>query len=55
VGREDALEYGIDDPVVRALLLREALIAADEIRPVEATNVGQYAVVTGRACLPSRT
>jgi hypothetical protein len=49
--RGNQITYGVDDPVVRALLLRQALQAAGVVHSPESATVGQYVIVSGRACL----
>lgn len=50
-GRGDELSYDLQDITVRALLLRDALQAANVIRSPEKATVGQYVISSGRACL----
>jgi hypothetical protein len=43
--------YGVESPVVRALLLREALEAQRVVRSPDSAMVGQYVLASGRSCL----
>jgi len=47
----NAITYTIADPLVRALLVREALQASGVVHSSESATVGQYVLVSGRACL----
>jgi hypothetical protein len=43
--------YGLNDPIVRALLLREALQGEGVVRPPQSAAVGQYVIASGQSCL----
>jgi hypothetical protein len=47
----DNITYSLDSPVAQALVLREALQGQGDLRSQDAATVGQYVVVSGRACM----
>lgn len=51
LSRGNELSYDLHDITVRAILLREALQAANVIRSPEEATEGQYIICSGRACL----
>jgi hypothetical protein len=48
---ENQITYGIDNPIVRSLLLRDSLQAAGVIHDAKDAGVGEYVISSGRACL----
>lgn len=51
MGGGNELSYDLHDITVRAILLREALQAANVIHSPEEATAGQYVICSGRACL----
>jgi hypothetical protein len=50
-GLGNQITYGVDNPLARALLLREALQTAGVVRMPQSATVGQYVIASGQACL----